>query len=126
MSIAQKVLSVGLGLAASAALAACTTSRPSAPPVTAAPPTGIEGAWIDAKGVAVSTFVSGTFTTIDAQTGAKLANGSYTHTAENIVQVTGTATARQNSPISLNCLLISQTQLNCTGADGTRFTFMRR
>jgi hypothetical protein len=108
MNTARKILSASFGVAVTAALAACTTAGPSAPPVATAPQqTGIEGTWIDAKGVALSTFAAGNFTTVDAQTGATLSNGSYVSTAENIVQVTGTSTARQNSAIIFIWLLIS-------------------
>jgi len=124
MSIAQKILSVGLGLAASAALAACTTSSPSAPPVAAAP-TGVEGSWIDAQGTGLSTLNAGTFQTVATDTGQKLSDGTYTLTGPTSVEITGTSLIRQ-SPISFNCLLVSTSQLNCTSAAGQNFVLTRR
>lgn len=124
MSIAQKVLSVGLGLAASTALAACTTSGPSAPPVAAAP-SGVEGSWIDAQGTGLSTINGGTFQTVATDTGQKLADGTYSLTGPTSVEITGTSLIRQ-SPISFNCLLVSTSQLNCTSAAGQNFVLTRR
>lgn len=124
MSIAQKIVSVGLGLTASAALAACTTSGPSAPPVAAAP-TGVEGSWIDAQGTGLSTLNAGTFQTVATDTGQKLSDGTYTLTGPTSVEITGTSLIRQ-SPISFNCLLVSTSQLNCTSAAGQNFVLTRR
>ena len=126
MTLSRTMLVAGIAAVATMSLAGCTTSAPSSPPPVARAPVGIEGTWIDAKGVALSTFGGGSFTTIDAQTGTRLAEGSYTKTTENSVQVSGTSLARGNAPLGLNCLLISATQLNCTGVDGNHYTFTRR
>jgi len=126
MTIVQKTFSAGLAGFAAIALAGCSTSGESSSPPVARAPVGVEGTWIDAKGVALSTFAGGTFTTVDAQTGTKLATGTYIKTTQNSVEVTGTSLARANAPIGLNCLLVSTSQLNCTSADGSHFTFTRR
>ncbi|MHA6686384.1 hypothetical protein [Mesorhizobium sp. A556] len=126
MKLLRTISSGGLAVAAAMALAACTTSGPSGPSSVAQTPVGIEGTWLDAKGVALSTFSAGNFTTVDAQTGTKLAEGSYTKTTENSVQVNGTSSARGNAPLGLNCLLVSGSQLNCTAIDGNHYTFTRR
>ncbi|KQZ86962.1 hypothetical protein ASD64_05730 [Mesorhizobium sp. Root157] len=124
MDIARKILSASLGVAASFALAACTTSGPPAPPLAAAP-TGVEGSWIDAQGTGLSTFNAGTFQTVATDTGQKLSDGSYTMTGPTSVEINGTSLIRQ-SPISFNCLMISTSQLNCTSAAGQNFVLTRR
>lgn len=124
MNIAQKILSAGFGVAATVALAACTTGGPSAPPLSAAP-TGVEGSWIDAQGTGLSTFNAGAFQTVATDTGQKLSDGTYTMTGPTSVEITGTSLIRQ-SPISFNCLMVSTSQLNCTSAAGQNFVLTRR
>lgn len=123
MTIARKIFSTGLAAAASVALAACTTSGPSEPPLARAK--GVEGSWIDAQGTGVSTFSGGRFQTVATDTGQKLADGSYSLTGSTSVEITGTSLIRQ-SPISFNCLMVSTSQLNCTSAAGQNFVLTRR
>jgi hypothetical protein len=124
MNNARKFLSAGLGMAACAVLAACTTGGPSAPPMAAAP-TGVEGSWIDAQGTGLSTFRGGAFQTVATDTGQKLSDGTYTMTGPTSVEINGTSLIRQ-SPISFNCLMVSTSQLNCTSAAGQNFVLTRR
>lgn len=124
MTIARKVLSIGMAGAVASMLAACTTGGPDQPPMAAAPK-GVEGSWIDAKGTGLSTFASGKFTTVATDTGQKLADGSYTMTGPTSVQINGTSLIRQTG-VSFNCLLVSTSQLNCTSSAGQNFVLTRR
>ncbi len=124
MTIARKVLSIGMAGAVASMLAACATSGSGQPPMAAAPK-GVEGAWIDAKGTGLSTFASGTFTTVATDTGQKLADGSYTMTGPTSVQINGTSLIRQTA-VSFNCLLVSTSQLNCTSSAGQNFVLTWR
>src|SRR4051812_28838131 len=92
--IARKFLSMSVAAAALAALSACATSSPDQPPMAAATPKGVEGAWIDAKGTGLSTFSGGSFTTVATDTGQKLADGSYTMTGATSVEINGTSLIR--------------------------------
>ena len=124
MTIARKVLSMGMAGSFAMMLAGCTTSGPDQPPMAAAPK-GVEGSWIDAKGTGLSTFTGGKFTTVATDTGQKLADGSYTMTGATSVEINGTSLIRQ-TPVSFNCLLISTSQLNCTSSSGQNFVLTRR
>ncbi|TPM36899.1 hypothetical protein [Mesorhizobium sp. B2-3-4] len=124
MTIARKVLSIGMAGAVASMLAACTTSGPDQPPM-ATTPKGVEGSWIDAKGTGLSTFASGKFTTVATDTGQKLADGSYSMTGATSVEINGTSLIRQ-TPVSFNCLLVSTSQLNCTSSSGQNFVLTRR
>jgi predicted small lipoprotein YifL len=123
--IARKFLSMSVAAAALAALSACATSGPDQPPMAAATPKGVEGAWIDAKGTGLSTFSGGSFTTVATDTGQKLADGSYTMTGATSVEINGTSLIRQ-TPVSFNCLMVSTSQLNCTSSTGQNFVLTRR
>ncbi len=125
MSFARRMLSAGLAAAAAAALAGCTTSGPSEPPMAASAPKGVEGIWLDAQGTGLSTLQGGRFQTVATDTGQKLADGSYTMTGTTSVEIHGTSLIRQ-SPIAFNCLLVSTNQLNCTAATGQNFVLTRR
>jgi hypothetical protein len=124
MTIARKVLSIGVAGTLAMILAACATSGPGQPPMGAAS-TGVEGSWIDAQGTGLSTFTGGSFRTVATDTGQKLADGSYTMTGATSVEINGTSLIRQ-TPISFNCLLVSTSQLNCTSATGQNFVLTRR
>ncbi|MER9947016.1 hypothetical protein [Mesorhizobium sp. M0047] len=124
MTIARKMLSTGVAAALVTVLAACTTGGPEAPPMAAAPK-GVEGAWVDGTGKAVSTFSGGMYKTVSAETGEPFAEGSYTMTGATSLQISGTSLIR-HTPISTNCLMVSINQLNCTDAAGKNFVFTRR
>lgn len=113
------------GIAAAALLAAgCTTSGSGGGTrVAAASP--VEGEWVSTDGVAVSRFAGGVFSTTATDTGNKLAEGSYKIGEDKTIGIQGTSLIRQ-TPIAFNCLLASQTQLNCTNATGQNFTLNRR
>jgi hypothetical protein len=113
-----------------AALAGCQAMGPPpmrSPVATQPPPSqmaGIDGQWMSTDGEAVSRFVNGRFETIATDTGNRLSEGSYQQSGDNIYQISGTSLIRQ-TPISFNCMLITPTQLNCTGAAGNQFSLVR-
>ena len=105
-------------------LAACQSAGPMLRAAPAAPK-GVEGQWISADGVAVSSFSGGVFTTTATDTGNKLADGSYTMTDQNNVAITVQSKIRQTTT-SVNCALASASQLNCTSSSGQQFVLNRR
>ena len=113
-------------LTAAVALASCQTERaPRDMPVAQRPaPTGVEGAWVDPNGI-VSTFAAGTFTTRTTDTNQLLASGTYVNTSPTLVEINMTSLVR-NSRSKVNCALVSQSQLNCTTAEGAQFSLARR
>ncbi|MCA0278314.1 MAG: hypothetical protein LCH86_20140 [Proteobacteria bacterium] len=127
MTTSRKIRSAGVMALLAAALAGCTTGgggvSGGGAPVRAQ--SGVEGAWLDAKGTGLSTFQAGAFQTVATDTGQKLSDGTYVMTGANSVQINGTSLIRQ-SPISFNCLLISANQLNCTSSTNQQFTLTRR
>ncbi|WP_269932366.1 hypothetical protein [Aminobacter sp. HY435] len=126
MTTSRKIASAGVLALLAAAIAGCSTSGGGSSGGGARPaPSGVEGAWLDAKGTGLSTFTSGAFQTVATDTGQKLSDGTYVMTGANSVQINGTSLIRQ-SPISFNCLLISANQLNCTSSTSQQFTLTRR
>lgn len=126
MTTSRKIASAGAIALLAAALAGCSTSGGGSSGGGARPaPSGVEGAWLDAKGTGLSTFTAGAFQTVATDTGQKLSDGTYIMTGANSVQINGTSLIRQ-SPISFNCLLISANQLNCTSSTNQQFTLTRR
>ncbi|MGB3813561.1 MAG: outer membrane lipoprotein Omp10 [Shinella sp.] len=113
-------------LAAAAALASCQTERaPRDMPTAQRPmPTGVEGAWVDPNGI-VSTFSAGTFTTRTTDTNQLLASGTYVKNSPTLVEINMTSLVR-NTQSKVNCALVSQSQLNCTTAEGAQFSLSRR
>jgi hypothetical protein len=119
------------GLAAlsvmAAVLSACQISGPSTslPGITEpAPALGPSGNWIGTDGVAISTFGNGFFTSYAADTGARLAEGTYTTADGNLVNLTLKSLVRGTTS-KVNCLQVSAQQLNCTAASGSQFTLVR-
>lgn len=125
MTTSRKIVSAGVLALLAAAIAGCSTSGGSSGGGAKPAPSGVEGAWLDAKGTGLSTFAGGSFQTVATDTGQKLSDGTYILTGANSVQINGTSLIRQ-SPISFNCLLISANQLNCTSGTNQQFTLTRR
>ena len=88
-------------------------------------PSGVEGEWVSADGVAMSRFSGGVFETLATDTGNKLADGNYRHLDANTVTITVRSLIRQTTT-QVNCALVSTTQLNCTGSTGQQFSLVRR
>ncbi|AOF90560.1 MULTISPECIES: outer membrane lipoprotein Omp10 [Rhizobiaceae] len=112
-------------LAAAVALTACQSDRaPRDLPPVRQQQTGVDGAWVDPNGI-VSTFASGTFTTRTTDTNQLLASGTYIKTSPTLVEINMTSLVR-NTQSKVNCALVSQSQLNCTTAEGAQFSLARR
>ena len=112
-------------LAAAMALTACQSDRaPRELPPIRQQQTGVDGAWVDPNGI-VSTFASGTFTTRTTDTNQLLASGTYIKTSPTLVEINMTSLVR-NTQSKVNCALVSQSQLNCTTAEGAQFSLARR
>ena len=85
---------------------------------------GPQGNWIGTDGVAISTFGNGFFASYAADTGARLAEGTYSVTNGNLVQLTLRSLIRGTTS-QVNCLQVQQQQLNCTAASGSQFSLVR-
>lgn len=121
-------ISMGLSLVALTVLAGCMASVPpmmTRPAPVAVQQTGVEGSWIDAQGVGLSTFSGGSFQTVATDTGNRLSEGSYRYRDQSVVEVTGMSIINQTG-ISFNCALATTNQLNCTSATGQQFVLTRR
>ncbi len=106
-------------------LSACASiGGPGSGPVTVAP-TGVEGEWLSADGVAVSRFSGGVFETVATDTGNKLADGNYSYLDAKTVQITVVSLIRQTTS-TVNCALATQAQLNCTSSTGQQFILTRK
>lgn len=112
-------------LSAAAALASCQSPREvrELPPTQMAP-VGVEGAWVDPRGI-VSTFSAGTFTTRTTDTNQVLASGNYVNLSPRLVEINMTSMVR-NTQSKVNCAMVSTAQLNCTTDSGAQFSLTRR
>ena len=120
----KPIAALGL-LTAAVALASCQTERaPRELPPVRQQQTGVDGAWVDPNGI-VSTFAAGTFTTRTTDTNQLLASGTYVNTSPTLVEINMTSLVR-NTQSKVNCALVSQSQLNCTTAEGAQFSLARR
>ena len=118
----RKLMSLSV-VAVALAAAGCQSAGPG--PQARVQPRGVEGQWVSSDGVAFSNFNAGSFETIAADTGNKLADGSYTHTGDKTVSITVNSLIRQTTT-QVNCALVSPTQLNSTSASGQQFSLVRR
>lgn len=119
--------SVACSVAALGLLAGCVIDAP-APGARFTPRTttgAAEGNWGDTGGVATSTFRNGTFTSYANDTGNPLAQGSYRYVDSRTIEVNFTSLVRQQQ-VRTNCLLVNNTQMNCTSNTGSQFTLVRR
>ena len=94
------------------------------PPIVANP-TGVEGEWMSADGVAISRFSGGIFETVATDTGNKLADGNYRYVDQRSVEITVVSLIRQTTT-AVACALVTPTQLNCTSSAGQQFVLTRR
>jgi hypothetical protein len=107
--------------AAAAALSACV---PTYGPGGGYNPNSIEGEWIDSNGIR-STFNAGRFETRTTDTNTLLATGRYQNVNPRLVQIEIRSLVR-NTNSTVNCSLVSPTQLNCTSNTGGQFSLNRR
>lgn len=116
-------------MAIAVALAGCqgmgSQQRPGGGTVTPPPSSGIDGEWLSTDGTSLSRFSGGQFETIAADTGNRLAEGTYAMTDAANVSITMTSLIRQTT-LQVNCFRVTQTQLNCTSAAGQQFSLVRR
>ena len=119
----MKIRSIVILLACTTTLVACSSSGPRPlPPIRQAPT--VDGTWVDPNGI-VSTFAGGTFTTRTTDTNQVLASGNYINLSPKLVEINMTSMVR-NTQSKVNCALVSQSQLNCTTAQGAQFSLARR
>lgn len=124
MTTKRGTLSIA-AIATALLLSACVSSNgPGGGPVTVAP-TGVEGEWMSADGVAVSRFSGGVFETVATDTGNKLADGNYRYVDQKTVQITVVSLIRQTTS-TVNCALATSAQLNCTSSTGQQFILTRK
>ena len=113
-------------LAATAALSACSTDGSGGGgSIYARQQSGVEGDWIGTDGVAISRFSAGRFETLATDTGAKLAEGSYSQRDARTIDITLTSLIRQTTS-QVACSLDNPRQLNCTSSSGNQFVLVRR
>lgn len=119
-----RLLSLG-ALAVALAVAGCQSSV--APPRGAGlqPSGGVEGDWVDSDGVYIARFAGGTFVSVATDTGNRLAEGTYQRRDAQTIEITMLSLIRQQQT-SVNCALVSPTQLNCTNSAGQNFVLLRR
>lgn len=112
-------------LAMTAALTACVSVGPT--PVEPPKPKGIDGEWLDTRGINTASFAGGTFTSVAVDTQKVMARGSYTYTdpAQTSVALAFTSLLR-NTTVNANCLVVSPSQMNCTTSSGAQFTLVRK
>lgn len=106
-------------LASLAIIAGCAAGMPR----TAGSP--VEGQWMDAQGVSISTFSNGQFVTVATDTGNRVSEGTYSFRDGRTVDISMTSLVRQTQ-MSVNCAMVAANQLNCTNSQGQNFVLTRR
>ncbi len=107
-------------------LSSCQSTGVTPEPILVAPrPAGIDGDWVDTRGINSARFAGGTFVSTDSQTGATMARGSYTFRDQKTVDLSFTSLIRKTT-VNAACLLAGPAQLNCTTANGAQFSLVRR
>lgn len=125
MHFARKTALAGAALGL-LTIAGCQTGPgpgPTGPVVRA--PQGVEGEWLSTDGVAMSRFNGGTFETLAVDTGNKLATGTYQNNGPTAVSISVTSIIRQTTS-SVNCSLVTTSQMNCTSSAGQQFVLVRK
>ncbi|WP_309085133.1 hypothetical protein [Chelativorans sp.] len=85
----------------------------------------LEGQWVDAQGVGVSTFSGGQFVTVASDTGNRVSQGTYRFSNGRNVEIDMTSLLRQTR-MNVSCTMETRNQLNCTNSQGTSFVLTRR
>jgi hypothetical protein len=115
-----------MSLIGSVLLASCQTSDFGSREVNVAPaPVGIDGDWVDTRGINTAKFGGGAFTSVDANTGQTMARGSYTYRDQQNVDLAFTSLIR-NTTVNAACIVVAQNQMNCTTSSGAKFSLVRR
>ncbi len=115
-----------MSLIASSLLASCQTSDfGGRGPEVAPAPVGIDGDWVDTRGINTAKFGGGTFTSVDANTGQTMARGSYSYRDQQNVDLAFTSLIR-NTTVNAACIVVAQSQMNCTTSSGAKFSLVRK
>lgn len=95
-------------------------------PVEQAKPRGVEGRWNSIGGPIAynANFNGGRFSSVEANTGAVLAEGSYTNLGPGQVSIDYTSKAR-GLRVAANCNQVEPNRLACASSNGNRFEFTR-
>ncbi|MDF1607895.1 hypothetical protein PZ897_06890 [Hoeflea sp. YIM 152468] len=117
----HRIIAIG---ALAALLAACQSATYSPRPMPVQPQ-GIEGQWVGADGIAISTFSNGTFSSVFSQTGELLTRGNYIMTDAQTVDISFFSMKSERNK-KARCLIASTNQMNCTDDGNTQFTLVRR
>lgn len=125
MHFARKAALSGAALGLLAVAGCQTGPGPSSPGPVARAPQGVEGEWVSTDGVAMSRFNAGAFETLAVDTGNKLATGTYTNISPTMVSISVTSIIRQTTS-SVNCSLVTASQMNCTSSAGQQFVLVRK
>lgn len=113
-------------LALSGFLASCQTYDVNTGPRMSSPkPAGIDGEWVDSRGINTATFSAGTFTSFATDTGKVAARGSYSYRDQQNVDLAFTSMIR-NTTVNAACLVVMPSQMNCTTSSGATFTLVRK
>ncbi len=113
-------------LALSGFLASCQTYDVNTGPDMVSPkPAGIDGEWVDTRGINTATFRAGTFSSVATDTGKVAARGSYTYRDPQNVDLAFTSLIR-NTTVNAACIVVMPSQLNCTTSSGATFTLVRK
>jgi hypothetical protein len=107
------------------AVAGCQSFQPVSTRPVEVRPVGIEGDWVGADGVAVSSFQGGQMVSTATDTGNRLAEGTYLMRDAQTVDISFTSLIRQTQ-INATCALVTTSQMNCTSSTGAQFTLVRR
>jgi hypothetical protein len=107
------------------AIAGCQSFQPVSTRPVEVRPAGIEGEWVGADGVAISSFQGGQMVSTATDTGNRLAEGTYLMRDAQTVDISFTSLIRQTQ-INATCALVTTSQMNCTSSTGAQFTLVRR
>lgn len=110
-------------VAALTVLAGCIGGGRGGPVATV--PTGVEGKWVGADGVAVSSLQGGRFTSVSLTTGENLTKGTYTHRDQRTIDLSFYS-VKSNRNTAATCLLVKDDQMNCTLSSGVTFVLARQ
>jgi hypothetical protein len=106
-------------------LSGCVATGPSGPSQRPAlGPTFAEGNW-NQGGLASYVFGNGSFVGTAADTGNKVADGTYRYVNNNTIQISSYSSVQQKTIVA-NCLLVAGgTLMNCTNDSGLNFSLTR-
>jgi hypothetical protein len=122
----MRKISAALLLVSAGLLSACqTASLGGGSGGSVARPSGIDGDWVGTDGVAVSSFIGGTFTSRATDTGQVLAQGNYTYRDQKNIDIAFRSLIR-NTSVNAACIVVTPSQMNCTSSSGAQFTLVRR